>query len=169
MAEWRVFLVDVGVFHGFAFEVGAQNLVGRARVHIVSAQQHPALGAAASLAHQVIDSGYRLLVWCSAGVEHVFRQFFALVLHGVKQQAVHFFNHRQHRLARHRRPAAKNHRNLVLPEQLLGLFSKKRPVGGRIDNDGFELLTQHAALGINLVNRHQHGVFQHGFRNRHGA
>ncbi len=36
-------------------------------------------------------------------------------------------------------------------------------------DDGFELLAEQAALGVDLVDGHQHGVFQHGFRNRHRA
>lgn len=169
MAERRVFFVDVLVGHALRFEVGAQDFVGGARVHVVSAQQHPALGATAGLAHQIIDGRNRLLVRRRAGVEHVLAQLFTLVLHRVEQQAVHFLDHRQHRLARHRSPAAEDDGNLVLAEQLLGLFGEQRPVRGRIDDDGFELLAHHAALGIDLVNRHQDGVFQHGLGNRHGA
>ena len=169
MAERGVFLVDVLVGHALAVQVGAQDFVCGARVHVVGAQQHKTLGAAARFAHQVINGRNGLLVRRCAGVEHVFRQLFALVLHRVEQQAVHFFHHWQHRLARHRSPAAEDDGNLVLAEQLLGLFGKQRPVGSRIDDDGFQLFAEHAALGIDLVNRHQDGVFQHGFGNGHRA
>ena len=169
MAKRGVLFVDVAVFYALGVQVGAQDFVGGARVHVVSAQQHPALGTAASLAHQIINRWNGLLVGRSAGVEHVFAQLFTLVLHRVEQQAIHFLDHGQHRLARHRCPAAKDHGDFVLAEQLLGFFCKQRPVGGRVNDDGFELLAQHTALGVDFVNRHQHRVFQDCFRDGHGA
>ncbi len=87
MAEGRVLLHDVGVGHALALQEGAQDLVGRARVDVVGAQQHPALGAAAVLAHQVLDRRDRLLVGRGAGVEDVLAELFAFVLHRVEQQA----------------------------------------------------------------------------------
>ena len=169
MTKRGVFFVDVFVSHAFGLEVRAQDFVGGAGVHIVGAQQDPALGCAAFFAHQVVDCRNGLLVGRSTGVEHVFRQLFTFVLHGVKQQAVHFFHHRQHRLARHRSPAAEDHRDLVLTEQLLGFFSKQRPVGSGVNNHRLKLFAEHTALGVDLVDGHEHGVFQHGFRNGHGA
>src|SRR4029453_2342819 len=62
VAERRVLLVDVGVLHAFALEVGAQDLVGGAGVHVVGSQQDPTLGPAAVLAHQVVHRGDGLLV-----------------------------------------------------------------------------------------------------------
>ena len=94
-----VFFVDVFVSHAFAFQVSTQDFVGGAGVHVVGAQQDPTLGAAAFFAHQVIHSRNRLLVGRSAGVEHVFGELFTFVLHGIEQQAVHFFDDRQHRFA----------------------------------------------------------------------
>ena len=57
-----------------ALQEGAQDLVGRARIDVVGAEQDAALGAAAFLAHQVLDRGDRLLVRRGAGVEHVLRR-----------------------------------------------------------------------------------------------
>ena len=161
VTERGVLLVDVAVFHALAFQVGAQDFVGGAGVHIVGAQQNPTLGATAVFAHQIVHRRNRLLVGRSAGVEHVFGQLFTFVLHGVEQQAVHFFDHRQHRLARHRSPATEDHRNLVLTEQLLGFFSEQRPVGGRVHDHGFEFFAEYAALGVDLVDGHEHRVFEH--------
>ena len=45
----------------------------------------------------VVEEMNGLLVGCSACVEHILRQLFTFVLHGVEQQAVHFLNHGQHR------------------------------------------------------------------------
>ena len=147
----------------------AQDLVGRARIDVVGAEQHEALGAAAFLAHQVLDGGNRLLVRRGAGVEHVLRQLFAFVLHRVEQQAVQFLEHRQHRLARHRGPAAEHDRDLVLRDQLARLLGEQRPVRRRVDDHGLELLAQHAALGVDLVDRHQRDVLQHRLADRHRA
>ena len=169
VAKRGVLLIDVGVFDTLGLEVGAQNLVSGARVHIVCAQQHPALGTTAFFAHQVIHGRNGLLIRRSTGIKHVFRQLFALILHRVEQQAVHFFHHGQHRLARDRCPAAEDHRHLVLTQQLLGFFSEQWPVRGRVNNHRLQLFAEHAAFGIDLVNGHQDGVFENGLRNRHGA
>jgi len=56
-----------------------------------------------------------------------------------------------------------------LRDQLLGLFGKQRPVGRRVNDHRFQLLAQHATLGVDLGNRHQGHVLQHGFRDGHGA
>ena len=45
-------------------------------------------------------------------------ELLALVLHRVEEQAVQLLEHRQHRLARHRGPAAEDDRDLVLRDQL---------------------------------------------------
>ena len=93
MAKWRVDLADIAILDPFAFQEGAQDLVGGARIHIVRTQQHEAFGAAAILAHQVFDGRYRLLVRCSARIKHILFQLLAFVLHRVKQQAVEFLEH----------------------------------------------------------------------------
>jgi hypothetical protein len=169
MAEGGVLLHDVGFGDALALQEGAQDLVGGARVDVVGAQQHEALGAAAVLAHQVFHRGNGLLVGRGTGVEHVLAELFAFVLHGVEQQAVEFFEHRQHRLARHAGPAAEGHGDLVLADQLARLLGEQRPVGRRVDDHRLELLAQHAALGVDLVDGHQHRVLEHGLRDGHGA
>ena len=169
VAKRGVLLVDVLVGHALALEVGTQDLVGGAGVHIVGAQQHPPLGTATVLAHQVVDRGNGLLVGRGAGVEHVFGQLFTFVLHGVEQQAIEFFHDRQHRLATHRSPATEDDGHLVLRQQLLGFFCKQGPVGSRVDHHRLELLAQHTALGVDFVDGHEHGVLEHRLGNRHGA
>ena len=163
MTKRSVFFVDVLVRHAFAFQVGAQDFVGGAGVDIVGTQQYPALGTATVFAHQVVDCGNGLLVRRRTGVKHVFGKLFTLVLHRVEQQAIHFFDDWQHGFAGHRGPATKDHIDLVLAQQLFGFFGKQRPVGRRVHDHRLKLLAQQAALGIDFVNRHQHGVFQHGF------
>ena len=110
VTERRVLLHDVLVGDALRREEVAQDLVGGARVDVVGAEQHPALGAAALLAHQVLDRRDRLLVRRRARVEDVVRRLLALVLHRVEEQAVQLLEHRQHRLARHRGPAAERRR-----------------------------------------------------------
>jgi hypothetical protein len=56
-----------------------------------------------------------------------------------------------------------------LGQQLFGFFGKQRPVGGRVNDDGLEFFAQHATLGIDFIDGHQHGVFQHRLGNGHGA
>ena len=85
-------------------QVGLEDLVGGARIDVVGAFEHPALHG--DVLHQVVDRGNRLLVRRRAGVDDVLRRLLALVLHRVEEQAVVLLEHRQHRLAGHRRPAA---------------------------------------------------------------
>ncbi len=169
VAERRVLLHDVLVLHALGVQERAQDLVGRARVDVVGAQQHEALGRAAVLRHQVFDRGDRLLVRRGARVEHVLAQLLAFILHRVEQQAVQLLEHRQHRLARHAGPAAEDHGHLVLRDQLARLLGEQRPVRGRVDDHRLELLAEDAALGVDLGDRHQRGVLQHRLGDRHRA
>ena len=104
-----------------------------------------------------------------AGVEHVALALLALVLHGVEEHAVQLLEHRQHRLARHRRPAAEHGRDLFLGDQLARLFREQRPVGGRIDDHGFELLAEQTALLVLLLDQHQHDVLERRLADGHRA
>ena len=154
-------------FDALRLEVGLEDLVGGARIDVVGAGQHPALHLL--FLHQVVDGGDRLLVRRGAGVEHVALALLALVLHGIEQDVVQLLEHRQHGLARHRGPAAEHGGDLVLGDQLARLFGEQRPVRGGIDHDGLELLAEHAALLVLLVDQHQHDVLQRGLADRHGA
>ncbi len=169
VAEGGVDLFDVRFRHALADQEGAQNLVGGARIDVIGAQQEEALGAAAILAHQVFHRRDGLLVRRGAGVEDVRRELFAFVLHGIEQQAVEFFIDRQHGLARHAGPAAEGHRDLVLGEQLAALLGEQRPVRGRVDHHRLELLAEHAAVGVDLVDGHQRHVLERGLGDGHGA
>ena len=167
MAERRVVDHDVLVLHPLQLEVGLEDLVGRARVDVVGADQHPALHLL--FLHQVVDGRDRLLVRRGAGVEHVALALLTFVLHRVEQEAVEFLEHRQHRLARHRGPAAEHHRDLVLGDELARLLGEHRPVRGRVDHHRLQLLAEHAALLVLLVDQHQHHVLERGLADRHGA
>ena len=169
MTERRVFFHDVGFGNALGFQERAQNLVGRPRINVIGAEEDPALGGTAVFAHQVFDRRNRLLVRRSAGIEHIARTFLALVLDGVEQHAVQLFKHRQHGFAGYRRPAAEHDIDLVFLNQLARLLCEERPVRSGIDNHGFELLAQKTAFFVLLVYQHQHGVFQRGFADRHGA
>ena len=104
-------------------QVGREDLVGRARIDVVGAFEHPALHRAAVGAHQIVDGGDRLLVGRGAGVEDVPLRFLALVLHRIEQDRIELLEHRQHRLARHRGPAAEHDRDLVLLRSVPCAFS----------------------------------------------
>ena len=167
MTERRVVDHDVVLGDALRLQVGFQDLVGGARIDVVGARQHPALHLL--FLHQVVDGGDRLLVRRGAGVEHVALGLLALVLHRIEQDAVQLLEHRQHGLARHRGPAAEHDGDLVLGDQLARLFGEQRPVRGGVDDDGLELLAEHAALLVLLVDQEEDGVLQRGFADGHGA
>ena len=154
-------------FDALRLQVGLEDLVGRARIDVVGARQHPALHLL--FLGEIVDRRDRLLVRGGAGVEHVALALLAFVLHRIEQDRVQLLEHRQHGLARHRGPAAEHRRDLFLGDQLARLFGEQRPVRGRVDDDRLELLAEQAALLVLLVDQHQHHVFQRGLADRHGA
>ncbi len=169
VTERRVVDRDVFVLDALGLQIGLEDLVGGARIDIVGAFQHPALHLAAFLRHQVVDGRDRLLVGRGAGVEHVALALLALVLDRIEQDRVQFLEHRQHRLARHRGPAAEHRGDLFLGDQFARLFGEQRPVRRRIDDHRLKLLAEQAALLVLLLDQHQHDVFQRGLADRHGA
>ena len=59
--------------------------------------------------------------------------------------------------------------DLVFLDQLLGLFGEQRPVRSRIDDDRLELLAEHAAFLVLLIDQHQHHVLERRLADRHRA
>jgi hypothetical protein len=151
----------------FEIRVGLENLVGRLRIDVVGTGQNPALDAL--FLGQIVDGRDGLLVRSGTRVKDVARGFFTLVLDRVEQDRIQLFEDRQDRLARRRGPATENGGNLVLRNQLAGLFGEQRPVGSRVDDDGFELLAEHATLLVLLGDEHQHDILEGGLRDGHGA
>ncbi len=139
MTERRVVDHDVLFLDALRHQVGLQDLVCGLRIDIVRTGQDPALDAFGI--GEVIDGRNGLLVGGGTRVEDVARGFFTLILNRIEQDRVQLFEHRQNGFARGGRPAAENGGDLVLRNQLAGLFGEKRPV----------------------VDEHQHGVFQRGF------
>src|SRR6185295_14279473 len=90
-------------------------------------------------------------------------------LNGVEEETVVLFEHGENGLTGNRSPAAKGHRDLVLLEELSGLFREKRPVGSAIDDDGLDLLAHHAALGVDLVEGEKKDVAEGSLRDGHRA
>ena len=169
MPERRVDRRDILGCYAFVGEIGAQDLVGGPRIDIVGAEQNPPANLAAILAHQVADRRNRLLAWRSAGVENVSRAFFALILHGIEQQAVQLLEDRKNRLSGHGGPAAEYDRDLLLREQLARLFGEGVPVRRRIDDDRLQLLAEQPAFFVLIRDHHQDRVLQHGLADGHGA
>ncbi len=167
MTERGVVDHDVVLGDALGLQVGLEDLVGGARVDVVGAGEHEALNA--QVVEQVVHRRDRLLVRRGAGVEDVLGGLLAFVLHRVEQQAVEFFHHRQHGFTRHRGPAAEDHVDLVLGDQLAGFLREQRPVGGGIHHHRLQLLAHDAAFFVLLFDHHQHGVFQCRFTDRHGA
>ena len=167
MTEWGVVDHDVVLGDALGLQVGLEDLVGGTRVDIVGAGENEALHA--QVVEQVVHRRDRLLVGRGAGVEDVLGGFLAFVLHRVEQQAVEFFHHRQHGFTGHRGPAAEDHVHLVLGDQLAGFLREQRPVGGGVHHHRLQLLAHDTAFFVLLFDHHQHGVFQCGFADRHGA
>ncbi len=165
--ERRVVLHDVFILDTFGFQVGPDDLVAGAGIDVIGALEHEALHLASFLAHQIFDRRHRLVVRNGTAIEDIIGSLLTLVFERVEQQAVQFLEHRQYRLAGHRRPASKHGGDFVLDQQLAGLLREQRPVRRRIDHDRLDLLSQEAALCIDVGDLHQHQVFQDGFADRH--
>jgi hypothetical protein len=133
-AELRVAQRVVFLAHHRALEhvldVLAGDLVGGTRPDVVRADQEEGLGLL-FLGHPV-QARQHLLRRLLAGIEHVLGLLQAFVEGRVVQQAVILLEHRQHRLARGRGPAAEDGRHAVVFQQLLGLFGEGRPVAGTV-------------------------------------
>ena len=144
-----------------------QDLVRRARIDVVRPQELEPLGAPALLAHQVLERRDGLLIRRRAGVKDVVGRLFALVLHRIEEETIQLLEDGQHGLSRDGRPATEDGRHLVLPHELPGLLGEERPVGGGVDDDGLDLLAEQAALGVELLDRHQVDVPQRGLADGH--
>ncbi len=168
-AEGRVILANVGVGDTLGMKKGADDLVAGARIDIVRPFEHPALDAAAARAHQIFDRRHGFVARHRAAVEDVVRGFLAFIFEGIEQEAVQLLEDRQHRFARYRGPAAEDRGHLVLGDKLARLFREKRPVGCGIDHDRLDLLAEQSAMGVQLVDLHQHEVFEDGLADRHRA
>ena len=167
MVERRIFLDHVCIGHTLGLEERFQHLVGSAREDVVRTEKVELLGI--QLIHHVFRRGHQLLVRRGGRVEYVERLLLAFVLHGIEKQPVVFLEHGQTRLTADRCPATEGDAHLVLGKQLLRFFREERPIGGGIDNDRRDLLSQHASGGIDFVDRHQDHVPKGGLRNGHGA
>ena len=146
--------------------VGVDDLVRRAGEDVVGADE---VDLRHALLLDVVEGGDDLLVRRGAGVEDVRRRLEALVLHRVVEEPVEALEHRQHRLAAGRRPAAEHGGDLVDGEQLLGLLGERRPVGRAVLDDGLDLLAEHAAGLVDLLDRQQLGVTDGDLADRHRA
>ena len=149
------------------FRISADDLVAGARIDVIGALQHEAFDAAALRAHQIFDRRNRLVVRHRAAVEDVVGGFFALVFQRIEQEAVEFLEHRQHRLAADRSPAAEHRGDVVLADEFARLLGEQRPVGGGVDHDRLDLLAEQAAAGVDLGHLHQHQILQDRLADRH--
>ncbi len=131
VAERRVVDHDVLVLDALRLQVRLEDLVRGSGVHIVGPSQYPAFDL--DVIHQVVDCRDGLLIRRGTCVDDILGRLFTFVLHGIEEQPVVLFEHRQHRLAGHGCPTAEHHGYLVLFQQLGGFFREQRPVGGRID------------------------------------
>jgi hypothetical protein len=166
MAEGEVLLA-----HHFKLEevldVLARDLVGRARPDIVRSEEIE--GLCVLLLLHPVEAGDDLLRGLLPGIDDVLRCLEAFVEGRVIQHPVVLLEHRQHRLARCRRPAAHNGRDLVVDEEFLGFLGEGRPVAGAVLLDELDLAAEHAALRIDLIDGKLLGLNRAGLADRHGA
>ena len=148
-AHWGIFLADH--FHAIALGVRLDHAICGLREHIIGANQEQLLVA---LLLKVIKRRHNLLVRCSTRVEDVRAGFHALVLQRVEQQRVIRLEHRQHGLTRRGRPAAEHRGHAFLFDEGLGFFGEHSRLGLAVLLHYLELLAQHAALCVNLINGH---------------
>ena len=104
-----------------------------------------------------------------AGVDHVLALLQAFVEGRVIEHAVFFLEDRQDGLARRRGPATEDGRDVVVDQQFLGLFCESRPIRGAVFLDHLDLAAEHAAHGVDLVDRELFGLDRAGLGNRHRA
>ena len=116
-----------------------------------------------------VQAGKDLLGGFLAGVDDVLGLLETFVEGRVVEHAVILFEHRQHRLAGRRGPAAHDRRDLVVDEKLLGLFREGRPIAGAVFLDDLDLAAEDAAGFVDLRDGELFGLDRAGFRNRHGA
>ena len=165
MPERRVVDHDVLGRNPLRLQVRLEDLVRGARIDVVRPRQHPALHP--FLVHQVVDRRDRLLVRRRAGIEDVALALLPLVLHRVEEDRVQLLEDRQHRLAADARPAAEDHVHALVGDEIARLLGEERPVRRRVDHDRLELLAQHPALRVLLLDQHQHDVLQRRLGDRH--
>jgi hypothetical protein len=148
-----------------ALDVLAGDLHRRARPDIIRADQIEAL-AVLGLGDPV-EAGEDLLGGFLTGIDHVLGLLETFIEGRVVEHAVILLHDRQHRLAGGRGPAAHDGGDLVIDQQLLGLFSEGRPVRGTVFLDELDLAAEHAAHGVDLVDGELFSLNRAGFRDRH--
>ncbi len=145
----------------------AGDLVGGARPDVVGAEQIEGLGSLLLL--HPIEPRDDLLGGLLAGVDDVLRLFEAFIECRIIEHAVVLLEHRQHRLARRRGPAAHHRRAFVVDQELLCLLGEGRPVAGAILLDELDLAPEHAALRVDLLDGELFVFDRAGLRDRHRA
>ena len=140
-----------------AGKIAANDGVGDAWIDIVGTEQEEAPPAEPD---EMIDRRQRLLLRCCAGIDHMRRLLLAFVLARIKKQAVIFRQHRQHLLARSRRPAAENRRDLVIAQQRLGLSRIGANIGARVHDGRLDRPAQQAAGFVELLDQHDEDLLQ---------
>ena len=184
MAEWNIFAsrdhlagvvlaestTDVLNRNTVEQKVFVENQVGGLRIDVVGAEE---VILFLPVLEHVIHGRSGLLVHSFSGVEDVLGELSTFILHRVEQHAVVFFKHRQHGFAAYRGPATEDDGGFVHFKQLLGFFSKQRPVGRAVHDDGFDTVgfvaQFDAASFVDFVKRKQQNVAQRSLADRHGS
>ena len=86
--------LDVVGRHPLRLEKSLEDLVGGTGIDVIGAFEDPTLDRSPLLAHQILDRGDCLLVWCGTGVEDVVRTLLALVLDRVVEEPVQLLEDR---------------------------------------------------------------------------
>ena len=145
----------------------ARDLVGGARPDVVGAKQVECLGAL--VLGDPVQAGEDLLGRFLAGIDDVLRLLETFIEGRVVEHAVILLEHRQHRLAGGRGPAAHHRSAFVLHEKLLRLLGEGRPIAGAVFLNELDLAAEHAALGVDLLDGELFGLDRAGLADRHRA
>ena len=165
MAERRVLFGDS--LPAVLFQQRLDFAIGLLRINVVRADEVEAFAAELidDPGHEIVE----LLVRHGPGVEAVLAALLRLVQGRVEQQAVVLLEHRQHRLAAGRGVAAEHGGDAILEQQLLRLFVEDLHHRLGILDDRLDRLAEHAALGVDLLDRQQLRVVQRALDDRDRA
>ena len=163
VAQFEIFVGDP--FRAGLFDQDLANLGHLARVNVVGPDDEELLLV------QVLDDPRnvvrQLLVRNGARVDDVLRAFEAFVVGRVDVKILALLEHRQHRLARRGRVGPEHGRHAVLDHELRSFFVIGLGVRGAVLDDRLDhLAAEHAAGGVDFVDRHQGRVGKRLLDNR---
>ena len=159
MTEWRVFFHDVGLGNSWIQEI-AENLVGRARIDVVRAEQYERFALPPLRSS---DIRRRELPVGLAQLRCRKRSSTVLLPRTAPDKIANRSVPRKPATRFCATPKSSSQKPpLPCPgQQLSRFFREEWPIGCRIDHHRLELPAQDSAFSVDLVDRHQRHVFEH--------